>query len=406
MSARQLLASVRDALFAGQTARITLVVLIVLLVGAAIGWLVWYVSRKTPSGRLRSLAAQRARTEGAVRSTPWAVRLGVPVMLLLALLGGDVYLARPETCAQCHRQGAYHESLAQTAHKDITCVRCHMEPTVSGLARFNVDYARWLITYGTAKTAPEPGPGSVRQSACVRCHRDVRTETIEAGGIRIRHSDILATGASCRDCHNDSSHPGALVEPSVPSMDLCLPCHDGETAAVDCQTCHIRDPGSRPEPGRGYTSLKTAGAPDACYACHDEAPCSSCHGIRMPHPPDWAPVRPNEPGQVVGHARPGFVDRELCWRCHFAEGRPFVPAEESCSCHGLYGRQHGGQAWVAEHGPEATGQRGGTFADCFGCHSQTLCDLCHPASYRERYAPNPSAPLTPGYTQPQEEELE
>ena len=398
MSVSQLLATIRDMAFGSEAARISVVLIIFGLVIAAVWAVVWFVSRKTPEGRLKALLDDRASSSRRVAGPSWALRLSVPVVLLAALLGGDVYLARPETCGQCHRQGTYEESLAQSAHSELGCVRCHMEPGVTGLVGFNVDYTRWLVTYGTTKRAPEPTAGSVGSTACLQCHGEVRNGVLEARGIRVRHSDFLATGTACRDCHNDASHPGALIEPSQPTMDLCLPCHDGETVSAECETCHVADATVRPESSRGYKQLKTSGDPDSCYTCHEESPCLQCHGIRMPHPPKWSPANPNEPGDDTGHARPGFEDRETCWRCHFAEDQPFVPADEGCSCHGLLGDFHNGAAWVAEHGLEATGQRSGEFAECFACHSQNLCDVCHPPSYRERYAPNPAAPLTPGYT--------
>jgi hypothetical protein len=178
-------------------------------------------------------------------------------------------------------------------------------------------------------------------------------------------------------------------------MNLCVTCHDGVTVSSECSLCHVADVAFTPAITRGYKPSKISDTWDSCYRCHAEQPCTSCHGLKMPHAPGWSP---NEPGGGgLAHAKPGFENREVCWRCHFAEGKQFQPSDEGCSCHGLKGDFHGGEAWVAEHALEATGQRGGANAACFDCHSQTLCLECHPDSYTARYAPNKGAPVTPGY---------
>lgn len=401
MRVSEVIARLRDGLIGGGGAgQLPLLLAIVVVVLAAVGVVLWLAQRSTPKGKLKALLDDRAQSAVSTGddATVWVARITVPLILLAALFAANVYMARPTTCAQCHGGSTYSDSLGETAHAAVGCMRCHTPAGALGTVRQNVTYVRWLATYGITKSEPEPDPGSVDSGACLRCHAQVRSGVIESRGIRVRHSDILETGAACRDCHNSVSHPGVAIEPSKPSMDYCVTCHDGSRAPSDCETCHIKDSALRPDTGRGYSKLKVSSAWDVCYRCHNEKPCLSCHGVRMPHPPGWSP---NEPGGGgLGHARDGFTKREVCWRCHFAKDKPFQPAAEACSCHGILGRVHGGEVWVREHGPEAVGQRGGTNAECFACHTQTLCDSCHPPSYRERYAPNPSAPRSPGYVEP------
>lgn len=354
-------------------------------------------SRSTPKGRVRRLLDQRAESASGSDNSVWVTRIGVPLLFIAALVTGNLYAERPATCAQCHTSGKEAAALEQSAHAGVGCMKCHTPGGATGAVRRNVTYVRWFVTWMLLQQEPEPASGSVGDAACLRCHRAQTRGTITARGIRVRHEDFLEAGSRCRDCHNSIAHPNAVKEPSVPSMDACVVCHDGTTASSECDLCHVRDVAIKPEEERGYGKLTVSGDRDSCYGCHNEAPCIQCHGVRMPHPAGWSPRDRVDPG--LGHARDGFAKREICWRCHFETGKPFVPSDEACSCHGLFGTMHNGASWVREHGLQATGVRGGGKADCFFCHGGDLCDRCHPSSYRERYAPNPSAPRSPGYVE-------
>ena len=45
---------------------------------------------------------------------------------------------------------------------------------------------------------------------------EVREETLERGGIRVRHSDFLDVGFGCRECHNSTGHGELVLQPSEP----------------------------------------------------------------------------------------------------------------------------------------------------------------------------------------------
>jgi hypothetical protein len=167
-------------------------------------------------------------------------------------------------------------------------------------------------------------------------------------------------------------------------MDKCTRCHDGKTASRECTVCHTQDVALDTDISQ-YTKVPIAVTSRSCYRCHAERGCTSCHGVLMPHPEDW--MKPSPAGGPPGHARDGFVQRQTCFRCHFAPGQPFVASNESCTCHGLLGRMHGGEPWVKEHGLQATGQKPGSNARCFDCHTSALCSGCHPESYLQRYNP-------------------
>lgn len=395
MRPQELFAVLRDRVASSGGQGLLVGFAVLLIVGTIVAIALYVFYSRSPRARVAAMLRESASSVDA-QASRWAIRLLVPAILIGALFAADAYFSRPSTCASCHREGGYQKALKASPHSSVACMECHAPSGPGSFVRRQATYSRWVAVYGVTKKAPEPRPGSVDSGSCLECHGNVSSGTVVSNGIRVRHSDILDAGGECGDCHNTTAHPGAVKRPSEPSMDQCLPCHDGTKASAECSSCHVKDVAFTPATKRGYAPRKLADSWDSCYRCHEEKPCLKCHGVTMPHPPGWGPDTRTFKG--AGHAREGFVNREVCWRCHYAKGKPFQPAEEACRCHGLLGDFHNGKAWIKEHGLEATGQRGGANARCFDCHGQDFCDLCHDASYRKRYNPNPAAPPTPGYS--------
>jgi hypothetical protein len=376
---------------------VTIVMLVVVIIITVILW------SSSSRGRLEALLEDRAHGTTSIDSSRWTVRVAVVALLFAAMLGADYYMSRPSQCAQCHRDNAHAEALALSPHASVSCMRCHRAVGVTGAARQALAYTRWIVSYTAAQKVPAIAAGSVESAACLRCHGDIR-QTRAYGGIRVRHADFLDEGYLCRDCHNSASHPGVVAEPSEPSMNKCIVCHDGETISAECDVCHVQEIIDYVVTGRELPQVTTLNTTN-CYGCHDNAQeCFWCHGATMPHPDEWYPDDPVAHTVAGTHARAGFVDRESCWRCHYGEGSLFNPTDEACRCHGLFGPMHGGEAWVAEHGLQATGQKPGQYAECFMCHNNNLCARCHPEPYADLYNPvqgddqyRRSVPHPPGY---------
>ncbi|RJQ54656.1 MAG: hypothetical protein C4521_03935 [Actinobacteria bacterium] len=381
MSVQDLVTAIKNAVAGGDAVRNVVVAgVFILLVGLLVAAIVYAIHLASPRGRLDSLLKESA---GRDRRPPWALRMLAVPLLVLAFAGGTRYINQQSGCVQCHKR-APAKQLAQSAHKEVSCIECHGEQGITGALRQWVTYGRWVSVYATSKQSPKVKGRGVDDRACLRCHPAVPKETVVKDGIRVRHSDFLRTGIRCKQCHNSVAHPELVLEPSKPSMSECLPCHDGKKASLACETCHVKDAVLRTiaqDEGFGSVKMTAAQQRASCYRCHDEKPCITCHGVRMPHPEGWSSPQK--------HARPAFKNKEACWRCHFDE-EPFVPSAKECQpCHRPYRafEVHGGKGWVAEHGPQATGQKAGVLSDCFTCHTSNLCGLCHPPSYVDRYNP-------------------
>lgn len=365
-----------------------------------IGVAVFIIRMYTPRGRIDLLldsgSAERA-------TNPWVSRIVILAVVLLFIGGVTWYAERPSSCASCHTASAYAENLSASVHVDIGCMQCHRQSGALARVRDGVRYGGWLWSHYIDQTAVEPGQGAfVDSRSCLSCHREILRETITAGSVRVRHEDFIDEGESCTDCHGTVGHAAARGIQAQAVMNSCLRCHNEVDASAGCDVCHVEDVGVRVATERGGR-LGTVGLRDTsnCYACHEEAPCTSCHGVVMPHPEGWSNPAPQglqgsrfisgpgsafEPGT---HARDGFASREVCWRCHEGRGQDFEPSQPGCWCHGELGNYHGGPAWIREHGPQATGQKTGASSNCGMCHGppEVFCTWCHPASYGERYAP-------------------
>ena len=350
--------------------------------------IVYLVSMTTPQGRLDALLDERASRTRRSPASRWTLRLVGVILLLAAVAMTSNYLGEPSQCARCHGDSPQQIALAESAHAGVDCMSCHRKTGFTGPARTALTYARWVYTYAAVDERPDPVAGSVEDAACLSCHGYVTTETTERKGVRVRHSDFLELGSRCRDCHNSTAHPNAVQEPSSPEMADCIVCHDGETVSADCEVCHPGDPLQYTASGEDLPKVQDLDTSN-CYGCHDEyAECLFCHGQTMPHPPGWGP-EDAPPGLPGDHANAGFVDRDSCYRCHYSPGGIFEFSADNCEpCHETPGRMHGGEPWVAEHGLQATGQKGGELSDCYTCHgSSGFCAGCHPASYAELYSP-------------------
>lgn len=308
----------------------------------------------------------------------WITRAALIGAALAIVFGSSYYTGRESFCSYCHASRQESKSLKKTRHKDLSCLDCHQEPGISGFLRQKIDYTRW-VAIALNDRDKKPGRAEVSNAACLKCHSAVAGKTISGYGIRVRHRDFLDTGAKCGDCHNSVAHPGVTKPEKSPSMDRCMVCHNGKTASAKCDECHQNDIGSSIRMARREV-VKTgviAVSWNFCYRCHEEQRCTSCHGVTMPHPPNWV--------SEVAHAKPAFEKPDVCWRCHDLPQAPLQPTQsafmKSCGCHGTMG-YHGNwpwEYWRKNHGPIAIGAKpgDGENENCYRCHSAKLCDFCH-----------------------------
>ena len=142
--------------------------------------------------RLRRLGRGLRRVGGRLRPTG---RRGQLIALFMVAgfavamtAGGVAALQWTETadfCGRCHTMGPELKGHAISAHRDLACAECHVEPGVEGWIKAKLNGTKQLIEIltGTFPTPiPPPGHGDLPASTatCRRCH-DV-AQLLENGG--------------------------------------------------------------------------------------------------------------------------------------------------------------------------------------------------------------------------------
>lgn len=304
---------------------------------------------------------ERAKKKGTAKRF-W----GVVGLILLALGFGIniffvVYSSQPSYCRSCHQMKQEYESWTKSSHTKVTCVACHQEPGIAGWTIMKLRINR-MILLKTTKGYREPITTKVNSSSCMQCHDILRAKVVQSYGIKMSHKEPLEAGFRCSDCHNTVGHGKAVVGAHYPSMNNCIQCHTGEKVSTKCSLCHIKDIGAKlRQKVVDYPKVHLEPSTD-CRGCHPIEKCTRCHGVEMPHPPDWT-----EPGKITHARQAAFEKKQICFRCH--------QGIEYCnSCHRFPGHS---ENWKQIHGD------GGFAAEkaCMSCHSEEmspiLCRLCH-----------------------------
>ncbi len=311
---------------------------------------------ESEDGQFASAGAKRRRPLDLVMSVATAAIL---LVVIAAVLAGDHYSRSTSLCLQCHLPAATAESWKTSTHASVDCIVCHRSP--GGLSGA-FDTRLRGVQNGIA--AAFPGKSAtiviVDTDSCVSCHKADLEGTKTFNGITIRHTDFIDQ-VSCKQCHGRVGHQasGTIVGAAASAvMSACADCHDGKTASKECTTCHQGDFALANKDSGGFAKVDLP-APATCRGCHDLTGCTTCHGIEMPHPPNWADPKV--------HAKAGAFDTTVCVRCH----------DSTCSpCHSQIHGSHGA-GYKEEHKKSTDG----TWCT-LRCHEKDkvgtdMCTLCH-----------------------------
>lgn len=288
---------------------------------------------------------------------------GAAVLLLLAVVAGSVAAHRvPAACNGCHAP-RIRETHAASAHADVRCVECHQGCTgMLGLAGA-AHIAEGLLHLSSASHSTV---GRVTDDSCLGCHPGTPAqEAAVSKGVRMSHAGLSEGGYRCIDCHEELVHGATPGKMRVPTMSMCIECHDGITASATCIACHPERSGEEGERLRDQEFAQTHGANwkvshglgdlTTCGVCHQPEKCLGCHDVELPHPADFGLT--HGPTAVES-------DTEACVRCH---------TQAFCtSCHGMPMPHPDG--FLARHSTEAASR---TDKRCLVCHTSTNCDECH-----------------------------
>ncbi|TLY29119.1 MAG: cytochrome C, partial [Nitrospirae bacterium] len=200
----------------------------------------------------------------------------VLIVIVVAVLGvGAAAVAIPLTsapkfCATCHTIKPSYDSWVQSSHKEVTCVACHVRPTLEGFIQDKVikgTHDVWVTFFGTPKN-PEDLKATVYSEVCLSCHRNM-----------LRISEIAE-----RDLPGPLKKAG-LIMAHRKHMEAFQKRGKGE----GCTTCHATVVHAKPYKGykivipRGHIRLdeipkaEQASIEASMVKAHREADCFRCH---------------------------------------------------------------------------------------------------------------------------------
>ena len=178
----------------------------------------------------------------------------------------------------------------------------------------------------------------------------------------------------CSKCHEGIDNVKSLQKIDWPSMDKCKECHDGDTAPIECETCHSKIRKDKaPESHNGAWGSKhglESKFDDSCRFCHDPnfkkngKFCQDCHRIKKPkdHNFNW---------KTSQHGMEAIHDRKVCATCH--------TASYCADCHKSEKPiSHKRGDWVKfkpEPGHAEAAKK--NFRSCNVCHKTSDCTECH-----------------------------
>lgn len=288
---------------------------------------------------------------------------GAAVLLVVIFAATFAATNQPSFCNRCHEMRPYYSAWRQSPHADVSCVRCHVDSSVSGqLAHKFVALGEVWNHFFNPQTFPR-GHEKVPNERCTECHEKLPAKT--AGGFE--HALHLKKGVTCQRCHPTTGH-----RESFAALKADGSLAEGYPPTGSKQAFRISEDATVTLPGHKEV---------VCVKCHDLAktPCSQCHTApddvdahKVQREKKLACSQCHQPGAAFTFRHP---DRTDCETCHTPPKTKPHEIEKPCLfCHKLRGTK-----WVFTHPVAAS--------DCEECHNapknaahtpSRTCTRCHP----------------------------
>ncbi len=213
-------------------------------------------------------------------------------LAVLGAVGGAVAIPltnAPTFCASCHTIKPSYDSWAASSHKNVTCVACHVRPTLEGFIQDKAikgTHDVWVTFFGTPKK-PDELKATVYSEVCLSCHQNMLRiseiaqrdlpEPLKKPGLKMAHRKHMEAfkkrwpEEGCTTCHATVVHAkpykgypivvprGHIKMDEIPKAEQatieaamvkahrtldCFRCHDNKTEYEEkvisrkCETCH------------------------------------------------------------------------------------------------------------------------------------------------------------------------
>lgn len=330
-----------------------------------------------------------------LRLLPFALLVG------LAMIPVSVHVtSTPRFCNSCHLMEPYYNSWKKSAHKDVDCVTCHLEPGLAGTIKGKWQALSQLTRYVTRTYGTRPW-AELNDASCTQCHKkESLTKVVTKGNFKFDHGPhingaVRDKNLKCTTCHTqlDTSEHITVAKQAcylchfkpqpngeLPKMAACTTCHDPPDKKIEFQDSLI-----------SHKELAARGL--QCNSCHSgvvdgngrvlKLRCQGCHADSK----KLAEIGDTSKLHQVHVSGRGVH----CLRCHNEishERRPMDLARSRDNCNSCHVQMHDTAAALyagtlgGEKLPSPMFRSG---IECRACHEsnrggkpdETSCRRCH-----------------------------
>ncbi len=221
------------------------------------------------------------------------IAIGVLFVIFIVVSAALIHFTeKPEFCNTCHLMKPYHKAWTESAHKDVSCLKCHIEPGLKSHIKGKIDGLMQVLEYASGRYSEKP-VATVRDISCLQegCHEkeSLRNKKIMfKDKVEFHHKTHwqehpeLGKNISlrCATCHMWLTFDKHVAV----DENTCFICHfktvPVEMITEQCTKCHTGI--SETETHREYMAegmhcadchdtIKTTDAPvlkQMCYFCH------------------------------------------------------------------------------------------------------------------------------------------
>jgi nitrate/TMAO reductase-like tetraheme cytochrome c subunit len=170
------------------------------------------------------------------------------IALLGTVYGAIEFTSTPSFCKTCHEMTPEHVTFTASAHSEISCVQCHVEPGAVETVVHKVESLKEVYYHIVGPPNPIVQTVPVKNENCEQCHSQNRLVTA-TGDIKVEHKKHVEKGIPCITCHSGVVH-AKIVERGLntqkdldkwtpeaaeklmgkqymaPNMGTCIDCHN------------------------------------------------------------------------------------------------------------------------------------------------------------------------------------
>ncbi len=367
----------------------------------------------------------------------WYIQILLVLMLIFVIvvppfsLAMIVFTGTPTFCNSCHIMNPYYDNWATSAHNEVNCLACHLQPGFAGYIKGKINGMAQSVDCMVGRIGTKPN-ATVADASCMRpeCHttEELVSAKIEFGTVKFAHKNHITKVVdgikmSCGTCH---SHFEGDEHFSV-NKKVCFTCHflkagqnDQRLVQTTCQDCHevpnkVIERGLMTVNHAEFVSYE-ASCEESCHKSQIEITsgiartvCLNCHSF----------TKDEETTSIELHEIHTTGEKVECFACHGNVQHGSTEADSIASamidCRNCHGDTHSIQDRIYSDAHHPTGGNIDrilspmflSHVDCRGCHIEKselrqgpvgsmgtvaravprACDKCHEAGTGEKYIP-------------------